>query len=312
MPALVAFIEKQLEGRSLGDLQQASLDVTERYRKRTGSLVFRNNIERLAYLGARFPATLAAMKAVLGTAALDAPTSHLDLGAGPGTAFWAARAICPQITQTTLIERDSDMIALGQGLMHESGIEMETVTWVRADLRNQELLPHDLVTFSYCLNEMTPAEMQGVLAQAWAACAHTLVICEPGTPEGFAAVKAARAYLIELGAHLVAPCTHEAGCPMSPKDWCHFKVSLERTALHRLIKQSELTREDEKYSYLVASKTPQPRPGTRIVKHPLQRPGHVILDLCGPDGLKRRIVSKKETDFYKLARKSSWGDGFSE
>lgn len=36
------------------------------------------------------------------------------------------------------------------------------------------------------------------------------------------------------GAHVVAPCPHDGGCPMDGTDsWCHFAQRFQRTALQK-------------------------------------------------------------------------------
>jgi len=49
-----------------------------------------------------------------------------------------------------------------------------------------------------------------------------------------------------------------------------------------------------------------------MVREPLKRSGHVIMDACTPSGqLQRTIISKSDGRLlYKEARKTSWGDGF--
>ena len=97
------------------------------------------------------------------------------------------------------------------------------------------------------------------------------------------------------------------------KDWCHFSVRIPRGKYHRRAKEAALPYEDEKYSYLVISKTPHPPLGDRIIKAPIVKTGHVILDLCTQNGqLERRIVSKSEGTPYTQARDKEWGDEWKE
>jgi len=67
--------------------------------------------------------------------------------------------------------------------------------------------------------------------------------------------------------------------------------------------------EDEKYSYLVASPQHHPAGKDRILKAPIVKTGHVILDLCTKEGQEeRRIISKSDGKAYTHARDCEWGD----
>jgi ribosomal protein RSM22 (predicted rRNA methylase) len=134
-------------------------------------------------------------------------------------------------------------------------------------------------------------------------------LIEPGTPDGFRRIHAARALLLESGAHLVAPCPHHGTCPMfNTGDWCHFAARVERTAEHRRLKSAALGYEDEKFSYVVASKQPVPLPDSRILRHPLIHPGHMRLTLCRPNTPELKTVTKSHKAVWRYARKLEWGD----
>jgi ribosomal protein RSM22 (predicted rRNA methylase) len=119
---------------------------------------------------------------------------------------------------------------------------------------------------------------------------------------------ALRDLLIELGAFIAAPCPHHKVCPLKRNDWCHFSKRLSRSRIHRDIKQASLSYEDEKFSYLVALRLPGVHPTARIIRKPLQRSGHVTLDLCASEGLKRQTISKRDKGLYKAATQAGWGD----
>ena len=170
----------------------------------------------------------------------------------------------------------------------------------------------DLVTLSYVLGELPDATRDDVVR--WlAAKAGAVALIEPGTPAGYERIRAARARLIELGLHVVAPCPHDGGCPIEPgADWCHFATRLPRSGLHRRLKAATLGFEDEKFAYVVASREAPQRPDARIIRHPKKHKGWVALDLCTTDGLKPGVaVSKKQGPRYRAARDAEWGDGWS-
>ena len=82
--------------------------------------------------------------------------------------------------------------------------------------------------------------------------------------------------------------------------------------MQRLVKGATLGYEDEKYSYLLVSKEPIERPESRIVKTPDKHSGHVRFVLCNLRGLETKVISKKEKEVYKEAKKLDWGDALPE
>src|ERR1700722_4086516 len=104
-----------------GTRATASADLTRRYRSGAATEpVARTRDDVLAYAAARLPATYAATRIALGELALRAPwlipRTQLDLGAGPGTALWAARATWPTLAETTAIEAVPEMRTLAREL----------------------------------------------------------------------------------------------------------------------------------------------------------------------------------------------------
>ena len=318
-------------------LIQAAERLTERYKAADfSSPVIANDADRAAYLVVRFPATYAAIQRVFSEIPLRAPRAEiktlLDLGAGPGTALLAAAEAFTGLERATLIESDEHWIALGKRLVKSSAAAAEQqVDWVRHDLRSGfSCVEHDLVVISYALGELAPAAADAVIRKAWSCAREFLVITEPGTPRGFATIDAARSMLIAAGAGLVAPCPHQQQCPMAavdastperakaarsgdPGDWCHFAQRLERTAEHRQLKGGALGYEDEKFSYVIASRQSMPAQGARIVRHPGKHSGHIQLELCTPAGrIEKATITRSNKEAFRAARKAEWGDVWGE
>ena len=85
------------------------------------------------------------------------------------------------------------------------------------------------------------------------------MIVEPGTTAGYRRVLAARDAVIAAGGSTLAPCPHDASCPLPDGDWCHFSTRLPRSRTHRLAKGAERGFEDEKFAYVVLCRAPHPR-----------------------------------------------------
>ncbi|WP_433419321.1 small ribosomal subunit Rsm22 family protein [Microtetraspora malaysiensis] len=268
-----------------------------------------------AYAAYRMPATYAAVRTALHhVAALApgfAPETHVDVGGGTGSAVWAASDVWPTLRQVSVLEQSPSAIGFGKRLAKRSPTAaVREARWQQVVIdRAVPKPPADLVTMSYALGELSPAAQEDVV-RSLAKDARVLVIVEPGTPAGHARIIAARDLLIELGAHVVAPCPHDRECSIrGAQDWCHFSVRLNRGALHRQIKDGTLSFEDEKFSYIAVSAERWPRAESRVLRHPQKRKGLVMLRLCTDEGQVADLtVSKRQGETYRAAREVAWGD----
>ncbi len=284
MSPLEEAVSRLCEGVSEKDLARATEELTTRYQTLKSH---QTDLHRLVYLCVRMPATYAALCRVFQE--FEVPQTVLDCGAGPGTAIWALPG-----HQLTLIEKDPEFVKLGKKLSPDAAVTWKTESFLEIKDRAEMIL------FSYSLNEVPPSKLSQVICQAYHQTENLITVIEPGTPEGFERIRKVRTQLLDLGMSLLAPCPHHNTCPMEGDNWCHFSVRLPRTSLHRRIKKGSLGFEDEKFSYLVASKKPFSPEGMRVVRHPLKRKGHVILDLCTKEGL-IQLASTKH-------KKAKWGD----
>ncbi len=312
-------IEQELSSVSFSSLTAAATELSDRYRQqRKAERFMTSDAHRLAYVAVRMPATFAAVSKTLESVCYlmpdVQPQSLLDLGAGTGAAAWAAAEAFDSLRQFSLIEQDSRLIELGRKLAQESEhTALRSADWRLANLNSvKEFQSHDLVLCSYALGEIDSAAVGKIIKAAWQSTGHLLIIVEPGTTKGFTTVRAVRDQLIEAGAVLVAPCPHSNACPMptDDTDWCHFSARFDRTQLHRRLKGGSLGYEDEKFSYIAASKYPVTPESARVIRHPLRQPGFTQLQLCTPEGFQTVSIIKRDKDTWKRARKTDWGDGF--
>lgn len=298
LPAdLRAGAESFAEGLPFGDLKRAAALLSERYREGapTAAVKLAPAFRVAAYMIARFPATYAAVSRVLGEVPFT-PGSILDLAAGSGAAALAARALWPE-AEITLIESDTAFAEAGRKLL--SGGK-----WIAADLRQLTSLPAaDLVIASYGLGELGGDHALRIGRAAWDACRLGTVFLEPGTARGFELIRKLRDF-----GPVIAPCPCPGPCPVSGGDWCHFAQRVERSSLHRRLKEGTLGHEDEKYSYAVLARQPADRAeGARVVRHPRHHPGFIELRLCEGGALRNQTVTRSQKAQFRAARKAEWG-----
>jgi len=314
-PLLRQAVDRALTGVALADLAKAATELSQRYRaeRRDGAFHVGSRRDALAYLAVRLPATYAAVRASFGAVAEArpdfAPKTALDIGAGPGTALWAAADCWPGLGEALLVEASPVFRDCGEQLAAEANLP--ALTWRSANIAKDGIdsAPRDLVTLTYVLNELDPDTRPRVLERLWQLTADTLIIVEPGTPAGWQRIIAARRQLIEAGAHVIAPCPHADDCPLQPPDWCHFAERVARSRLHRQAKGAEVPWEDEKFSYVALSRKPAPNASSRITARPRKGSGRVTLKLCRPDGSAgEQLFSRRDGDIYKRASRSDWGE----
>lgn len=177
------------------------------------------------------------------------------------------------------------------------------------------------------------------------------IIVEDGTAAGFETVVYARDVVLKLaerpkegeegiedggervgkaaaGAHVIAPCMHSKTCPLEGNITnhrvCRFQQRFNRPGFLRRYRPSSTGYEDEYFSYIVIQKTSgesrslrqegeeaSEDPWGRLIRAPLMKGKHVVLDACTVEGkLERRVVSKKNAPpgQYPRARRAKWGD----
>lgn len=315
-PELQRAAEALAEAYGRDALTRDARAISAAYRERTGHgerLLTREG-EAAAYAAARMPATYGAASAALEQALAAsglAPRTLLDCGAGTGAMSFAADAQL-SLAQVTCVEREAAMRSIGQRLMQEAGSPaLAGAVWAACDLAADDPLPRaELVCEGYMLGELPQALRLPVASKLWQAAEQMLLLVEPGTPQGFANLRAVRTMLLEAGAYIAAPCPEGTrDCPMAEADWCHFVVRVPRTRLHKALKAGDAPYEDEKFAYLAATRTLPAAPcAARVLRHPQVASGRITLTLCGGGRAYARVVTKKDP-LWKRARKAEAGEG---
>src|SRR6266478_8307820 len=239
LPAeLKAALEVRLQGLARDEVASRAASISRTYREGGNSGAITSETDALAYALARMPATFAAMAASLNALCEVrpdfAPTSLLDIGAGPGTAAWAATEAFSSLKSLTLLDANRALRTLALDIGRGS-VRLRDMTYQRGDARAAlaDASAADLVVASYMIAEVSDAEQSTLTELMWAKTRDTLLIVEPGTPAGYARILTARRQLIASGAHVAAPCPHDGECPLTAPDWCHFTQRLPRSRAHK-------------------------------------------------------------------------------
>lgn len=117
-------IEKITIGKKHAQLMRDSQKLSVRYRANSGDgkSLLKSDQEAIAYSVVRMPATfgsiLTALKYALELSGCR-PTSLMDVGAGTGSAVWAANTLL-DLQDIVCLEREDAMIGIGKELMNEA------------------------------------------------------------------------------------------------------------------------------------------------------------------------------------------------
>jgi ribosomal protein RSM22 (predicted rRNA methylase) len=314
LPAeLKAALDRKLRGFSRSDAAGRAAAISKTYRDGGNSGAIRSETDALAYALARMPATYAAVTASLNALVQIrpdfAPNNLLDIGAGPGTATWAAAEAFPSLQRFTLLDSNDALRALALDLVADS-FRLRDASYqrgeARAALANADAA--DLVVASYMIGEIGDAEQRALAELMWAKTRDTLLVVEPGTPAGYARIIALRTLLIALGAHVAAPCPHDGPCPLQAPDWCHFTQRLQRSRAHKQVKGAQLPFEDEKFSYVALTRAAVHQRPSRVLAQPVVTKVEITAKLCTPEGLSLTRVPRRAKADYASARRWRWGD----
>lgn len=301
LPSIIENNLKNLVGvRKTSDFREAYAQLSESYRNAVSPVINADNA--LAYACARMPATYAVIEYVIDEFMQKVPSyafrDVLDIGSGTGA------LMCYFLDDNlsySAIEKSKAMIEVSRNLIKGGNLSPE---FQCRDVMNAFTQQHDCAFFVYSLNEMK--NKTEILQKAMDNTVHYVFIIEAGTPNGFEIIKIAKQLAVKNGWSVIAPCATE-NCPLTFDDWCHFSVHVPRSQLHNLVKNSSLPYEDEKFSYIILSRTDaEYRSNNRVIKRPMKKKGHAIFDLCTREGVKRYVSSDKSL------RKVEWGEEIGE
>ena len=305
-------IEEKLNHIKLTELKQYASKLSEKYmsQERTGETLLNTEIEALAYSIMRMPATYGAvytaLKHILERIDFNIQ-SVFDIGAGTGAATWAISELL-ETKNIQCFEKEQVMLELGKFFMNQNP-KLKDVSWNYMDIVEDRLdIKADLVVTSYMLNEIKPENRKSVIDKLIKSSNHIVLMIEPGTPEGFKNIKEVQKIAIENGLHIIAPCTFQGICPLPDDDWCHSIVRMERTKVHKVLKNADLPYEDEKFSYIAISKENYNNMGIRILRHPMIEKGKVTLKVCHNGKIEEMVVTKKDKELFKMVKKKKCGD----
>lgn len=301
-------IEEEVSKYKLSNLKEYSQGLSNKYMKetRTGKALLSLEEEAVAYSVMRMPATFCAITNILQNCDIKID-SLLDVGAGTGAASFAVTRLF-DVQKVTCLEREKAMMKLGKKLMADEEI-LSKAEWIDIDVLKDDInVKADLVIVSYMVNELKEEDKKVLLEKLIKCTNKYLLIVEPGTPEGFLNIRNIRDNILEDNLNILAPCATYGKCEIPKGDWCSFSVRVQRTKIHKILKSGDVPYEDEKYSYILISKEKVENTSARILRHPAIKPKMIGLKLCTKDGIKEIVITKKNGEVYKEAKKKKVGD----
>ncbi|MFZ4115493.1 MAG: small ribosomal subunit Rsm22 family protein [Chthoniobacterales bacterium] len=217
---------------------------------------------------------------------------------GCGTAI-AARtvALWSGISQVALVDQSPLALAFAQKKLREAGKKIiPEFSW-------QKEKP-TLLLISHVVSELHEKELLELAL--FATQADEIIWVEPGSHELSRRLISVRKKILQVGHHLIAPCTHEHACPMfeekQERDWCHFFAKapaeiFQSSLWHQASRELGIDLRSLPYSYLAFSRKKFLHASTdaeRLIGHPRMLKAHGKLFCCGSSGLCERMLQKRD------------------
>ncbi len=283
-------------------------NLTHKYKHETGqnkSLIEKKQ-DSMLYAISRMPATFSVIYTLIENLSrqklIQNVSSVIDVGSGTGAGYFAIKEL-DESADITLIEREQNMIDIFNQLTNNS------ISVIKADASSFDVkMQADLVFSSYVLSEMTPEIQKKTLDNLFKMSSGYVLLIDTGTPQTYNFMMQLKEYAIKCGWKVLAPCMQK-DCPLNKKgDYCQFYARVERSSLHKLAKNATLSYEDEKYFYLLLSKTPINISGQRVIRRPVIKENNISLMLCGENGVENTVFTKRNKEQFKTAKKSKIND----
>ena len=230
-------------------LTETRAELTKKYKEQTGAskALISSNDDSLVYSISRMPATFSVIFSLVSNLVEQGYLKNIktiaDIGSGTGAGYFALKEIFDDL-EFRLYERDKFMINTFNELCDDE-IEVSKLDIIKDNIS----LDADLVMLSYVLSEMTENDRLTVVKKLLPNAGGKLLLIDTGTPETYKEYMQIKDFVQSLGYSVVAPCVCKK-CTLE-NDYCQFYARVERSAIHKQIKEASLSYEDEKYFYLL-------------------------------------------------------------
>ncbi len=274
--------------------------------------------------------TYEAARELLPRFAAGATLRAVDLGAGLGASALGFAMLLrderPDLRlAVTLIDDDASALRVAERLFRElfPGGAVEVVTRSEPLSAFEGRGAVDLVLASNVLCELEcgaepllRADKVAALVHRWlrglAEGGHVLLV-EPALKATARALQALRSRMISSGFHVVAPCTHEKGCPLlvDEGDWCHEDRAVALpSALIPIARAAGLHYEGLTFAFVVLTRdlVPEREGCARVVAPPRSAKGKRSLTLChaGADATVGEAAVLERLDRHRGDAHEAW------
>ena len=284
--------------------------------------------ESAVYLATQFPFNYGFLTSVLSEIRernrTFFPSTILDFGAGPGTAYWCCLDTwnsekIKQETKYVGIDISQDMIGLGESLLNQTGpfpnAAFKRFLPIYSSTTSFQNHQNDLVVCNFSLLEIyrDKSIFEMTLGNLWKLTKSYFIVVNRADKEGFHVTQLVKDFVVENGGYIFAPCSNDL--PSDKTDCaCVFTHKIQLTELQRQVMSLKIAQSPLKFTYIVACKGNRPsseNSALRIVGPPSKLKNYVEFNLCssGEKGLVEGFVTKRESkEVYTKARKSKWGE----